>query len=59
MGQKLMASLMDAARSKGLSVIEGKVLSNNHKMLKLMLYLDFTIKISEEDHRNMKVSKTL
>jgi acetyltransferase len=58
-GQKLMVSLMDAARSKGLSVIEGKVLSNNHKMLKLMSRLGFTIKISEEDQDSMKVSKTL
>jgi acetyltransferase len=50
---------MDAARSKGLSVIEGRVLSNNHKMLKLMSRLGFTIKISEEDQDSMKVSKTL
>ncbi|HEY4696845.1 MAG TPA: hypothetical protein VIH29_02400 [Gallionella sp.] len=48
-----------AARSKGLSVIEGEVLSNNHKMFKLMTRLGFTIKTSEEDQGIMKVSKAL
>jgi acetyltransferase len=59
LGQKLMVALMEAARSKGLSVIEGEVLSNNHKMLKLMSRLGFTIKTSEEDHGIMKVSQSL
>ena len=49
LGQKLMVSLMEAARSKGLSVIEGEVLNNNHRMLKLMTRLGFTIKSSEDD----------
>jgi acetyltransferase len=59
LGQKLMVSLMETARSKGLSVIEGEVLSNNHNMLKLVTGLGFTIKISEEDQGIMKVSKEL
>jgi acetyltransferase len=59
LGQKLMVSLMEAARSKGLKIIEGEVLSNNHNMLKLMHRLDFTVKASEEDSGIMKVSKTL
>jgi acetyltransferase len=59
LGQKLMVSLMDAARSKGLSVIEGEVLNNNHRMLKLMNRLGFAIKTSEEDPAVMKVSKAL
>jgi acetyltransferase len=59
LGQKLMALLMEAARSKGLSVIEGEVLSNNHNMLKLMTRLGFTIKTSEEDPGIMKVSHSL
>ena len=50
---------METARSKGLSVIEGEVLSNNHNMLKLVTGLGFTIKISEEDQGIMKVSKEL
>ena len=59
LGQKLMVSLMEAARSKGLSVIEGEVLTNNHNMLKLMTRLGFTIKTSEEDQSIMEVSKEL
>jgi acetyltransferase len=59
LGQKLMASLMEAARAKGLSTIEGEVLSNNHKMLKLMARLGFSCKTSEEDQGIIKVSKAL
>ncbi|MDO8988983.1 MAG: bifunctional acetate--CoA ligase family protein/GNAT family N-acetyltransferase [Sideroxyarcus sp.] len=59
LGQKLMVALMDAARSNGLSVIEGEVLNNNHKMLKLMNRLGFTLKSSEDDPSVMKVSKEL
>jgi acetyltransferase len=59
LGQKLMVSLMEAARSKGLSVIEGEVLCNNHNMLKLMNRLGFTSETSEEDQCIMKVSKLL
>ncbi len=59
LGQKLMVSLMEAARSKGLTVIEGEVLNNNHRMLKLMTRLGFTLKSSEDDPGVMKVSKEL
>jgi acetyltransferase len=59
LGQKLMAVLMEAARSNGLSAIEGEVLSNNHNMLKLMMRLGFAIKTSEDDQSVMKVSRAL
>ncbi len=59
LGQKLMVSLMEAARSKGLSTIEGEVLNNNHRMLKLMTRLGFDIRSSEEEPAVMKVSKAL
>jgi acetyltransferase len=59
LGQKLMVSMMEAARSKGLAIIEGEVLSQNHNMLKLMTRLGFTIKNSTEDVSIMKVSKFL
>ncbi len=59
LGQKLMVTLMDAARSHGLSIIEGEVLNNNHRMLKLMTRLGFTLKSSEDDPGVMKVSKEL
>jgi acetyltransferase len=59
LGQKLMLSLMEAARSKGLEIIEGEVLSHNHNMLKLMTRLGFSIRNSTEDAGIMKVSKAL
>jgi len=59
LGQKLMVALMEAARSMGLSVIEGEVLNNNHSMLKMMTRLGFSIKSSEDDPSIMKVSKAL
>ena len=59
LGQKLMVALMEAARANDLAVIEGEVLVNNHKMLKLMSRLGFASKISEEDRGIMKVSKAL
>jgi acetyltransferase len=59
LGQKLMVSLMEAARSKGLSVIEGEVLNNNHRMLKLMSRIGFEQKTSEDDQGVMKVTKVL
>ncbi|ARO88870.1 GNAT family N-acetyltransferase [Nitrosospira lacus] len=59
LGQKLMVSLMEAARTQGLKMIEGEVLNSNHKMLKLMNRLGFTIKTSEENQGIMKVSKPL
>ncbi|HAI68036.1 MAG TPA: GNAT family N-acetyltransferase, partial [Gammaproteobacteria bacterium] len=39
---RLMTCLMDAARTKGLKIIQGEVLSNNHNMLKLMNQLRFS-----------------
>ncbi|MFA7400286.1 MAG: bifunctional acetate--CoA ligase family protein/GNAT family N-acetyltransferase [Sideroxydans sp.] len=59
LGQKLMVSLMEAARTKGLEVIEGEVLSHNHNMLKLMSRLGFTARHSADDVAIMKVSKAL
>lgn len=49
LGSRLMLSIIDVARSRGLSQIEGLVLTNNAAMLKLMRSLDFKIKPYEED----------
>lgn len=57
LGQKLMLSLMEAARSKGLETIEGEVLNQNHNMLKLMTRLGFAIRPSTDDPGIMKVSR--
>jgi len=58
-GHKLMGSLMDAARSKGLKTIEGQVLSKNHNMLTLTTALGFSISESEGDRGVKKIAKAL
>ncbi|MDD2711460.1 MAG: bifunctional acetate--CoA ligase family protein/GNAT family N-acetyltransferase [Simplicispira sp.] len=49
LGSRLMLSIMEVARAKGLSEIEGLVLANNPDMLKLMRRLGFSIKSYAED----------
>ncbi|MEO8169893.1 MAG: GNAT family N-acetyltransferase, partial [Oxalobacteraceae bacterium] len=49
LGSRMMLSIMDFARNKGLSQIEGLVLSKNAAMLKLMHSLGFTVKPYPED----------
>jgi acetyltransferase len=58
-GHRLMNSLMDAARGKGLKTIEGEVLASNRNMLKLVTSLGFTISPSEEDAAVKKIAKAL
>jgi len=49
MGSRLMLSIMDVAREKGLTEIDGLVLTNNPGMLKLMKSLGFSVKSFPED----------
>jgi acetyltransferase len=49
LGSRLMESIMDVAREKGLSDIEGLVLTQNSGMLKLMRSLGFAVKPFAED----------
>jgi acetyltransferase len=49
LGSRLMLSIMDVAREKGLAEIDGLVLANNPGMLKLMRSLGFTVKPFPED----------
>ena len=49
LGSRLMESIMDVARDKGLAEIVGLVLSENSGMLKLMRNLGFAIKRHDED----------
>lgn len=58
-GHKLMSSLIEAAREKGLKVMEGEVLSKNRDMLKLVTSLGFTSVTCEDDRSIKKVSKLL
>lgn len=48
-GSRMMLSIMDFARRKGLARIEGLVLTNNDPMLKLMRSLEFEIRKYDED----------
>lgn len=49
LGSRLMQSIMDVARDKGLSEIDGLVLVHNPGMLRLMRSLGFTVKTYAED----------
>jgi acetyltransferase len=49
LGSRLMESIMDVARDKGLAEIDGLVLANNGSMLKLMKSLGFASKRFAED----------
>ncbi|WP_210547265.1 bifunctional acetate--CoA ligase family protein/GNAT family N-acetyltransferase [Rhodoferax sp. PAMC 29310] len=59
LGSRLMLSIMDFAREKGLEEIEGLVLANNPTMLKLMKSLGFAVKPFSEDADFKLVSQTL
>jgi len=48
-GSQLMETLMEAARNHGVRVIEGEVLSDNHRMLSLMQQLGFSISGTPDD----------
>ena len=58
-GSRLMLSIMEFAREKGLTEIEGLVLANNPTMLKLMKGLGFQIKAFPEDADFKLVTQTL
>jgi len=59
LGSRLMLSIMDFAREKGLTEIEGLVLANNPAMLKLMRGLGFHVKSFAEDADFKLVSQML
>ena len=58
-GSKLMHSLMDIARSRGLETMEGWVLAGNTRMLALMAGLGFTIDAIAGDPSLRHVVKNL
>jgi acetyltransferase len=49
LGSRLMDSIMDVARERGLTEIVGLVLTNNDGMLRLMRGLGFTVKPYPDD----------
>jgi len=48
-GQRMLTRLMEVARSRGLDLMEGEVLTANHKMLDLVRSLDFQIERSTDN----------
>lgn len=59
LGSRLMESIMEVAREKGLKEIVGLVLANNSDMLKLMKSLGFSVKRFAEDADFKLVSRAL
>ena len=59
LGSRLMESIMEVAREKGLAEMEGLVLAKNPAMLKLMRSLGFTIKPFPDDADFKLVSHAL
>jgi len=59
LGSRLMLSIMDVARAKGLAEIEGLVLANNPGMLRLMRGLGFAVKPFAEDPDFKRVTHAL
>jgi len=59
LGSRLMESIMDVAREKGLSEIEGLVLANNAGMLRLMRGLGYEVKAYADDPDFKLVTHTL
>ena len=59
LGLRMMESIMDVAREKGLAEIEGLVLANNTGMLKLMRSLGYSVKSYPDDPDFKLVTHTL
>ncbi len=58
-GHKLMSVLMDAARAKGLTQMEGEILGTNQAMLGLVASMGFSIHTSADDPAIKQVVKAL
>ncbi len=58
-GHHLMTQLMEAARGRGLKVMEGDILADNHDMLALIRSLGFAIATSEEDPKIKRAHRSL
>jgi acetyltransferase len=48
-GQRMLTRLMEIARSRGLDMMEGEVLTSNHRMLELVKSMDFQIQRSSDN----------
>jgi acetyltransferase len=59
LGSKLMGCLLDAARDKGLKVMDGDVLASNQNMLTMMATLGFSASTSADDPGIRRVTRVL
>jgi acetyltransferase len=59
LGSRLMESIMDVAREKGLTEMDGLVLTGNAGMLKLVKSLGFVVKRFDEDPDFRLVTRAL
>jgi acetyltransferase len=59
LGSRLMLSIIDFARAKGLTEIDGLVLANNSAMLRLMTGLGFAVRPLPDDPEFKLVSQAL
>ncbi len=58
-GQRMMKRLIEIARSRGLDLMEGEVLTGNHRMLDLVKSMDFQVERSPDDPGILYVWKEL
>jgi len=58
-GSRLMTSLMEVARARGLRTMEGEVLANNTEMLALVTRLGFNVHTSADDPSVRRVQRPL
>lgn len=58
-GRQLMQRLMTVARDRGIEVMEGEVLANNTKMLKLCERLGFRVQTDKDDPEVVQVRRHL
>ncbi|MCG8370681.1 MAG: bifunctional acetate--CoA ligase family protein/GNAT family N-acetyltransferase [Proteobacteria bacterium] len=59
LGHYLMRDLMDVARDRDIDLMEGQVLSENKRMLKLMTALGFDIGVDPDDRMITRVARRL
>ncbi|MCW5657275.1 MAG: GNAT family N-acetyltransferase [Burkholderiaceae bacterium] len=56
---RLMQTLLEVARQRGLKRMEGTVLANNRRMLKFMRQLGFSVRRDPDDPHNVLVARAL
>jgi acetyltransferase len=58
-GQRMLNRLMEIARSRGLDMIEGEVLADNHRMLEMVKKMGFHVQMAVDDPTIRNVSRSL